>query len=103
ADEQLAGMKGEPAADGAALLAPRREIDPPQSLAGRGLEGADAGMGIHGEDAAFGNHRLGEDLLLVAGPGADIGTPGLAQAVAQGEVMHGMAGIAAGLRPVGIM
>ena len=60
------------------------------------------GRGIHGEDAATGDHRLRHDLLFIVGGFTEVGGPGGAQRLAKFEMLHGMAGIAAALRPVGI-
>ena len=103
ADEEPAAEIGDAAAETLAVAAVgAANVGAPDQPPGIGVERADGGGRVLDEHPIHRDHRRSDDLAVAARAGADIDPPGGAGQVADLEMVHGEAGIAAGLRPVGV-
>ena len=91
--------QGKTAAKAVLLAVLDARIDAPQAIARVDVEGADLGLRIDGKDAPVGDHWRVQDSPIVSRALAYTGAPERRQPVAAGQMMHGMIGVAAALRP----
>ena len=101
-DEEAAIVVGEAAAAEPVARAPLLGPDPPGLAAVGGAEGGNPVLGVDREHDAGGRDRGRQEARAPSGPSADVGGPGRTQRVGGLQVVHGMGGDAARLRPLGV-
>ncbi len=88
------------AAKGVAALVLGLQVDPPDPVAARRIDGADLDAAIHREYPTAGDDRLRHNLGVARRAVANTGLPGARELPRQRRVAHRMGGIAARFRPV---